>query len=223
MYRYKTLVSCTQRKCVVVNYTGINSPFSLSERVINLGEIASSITVNFYFAYIGVVDSSKNTMAFYRIDELAWPDDDLRIREYFFTSFRRNNAQSCRADHKLVKDPLNKTASCLCADGFYWDFYRWSCELCHENCKYCIGPGESRCRACPVSYSWSENQKACYNNNNGTWLENEENLALQPQKCLDLACEVCSPKDANVCFRCKYPYKGITNPDDAKFQNFKHS
>lgn len=121
MIRHKIIVACTKRRCAVVQYTGISSPLSLKERVIELGENASSIDVNLKFAQIGVLDSGKNTIAFYRIEELLWPDEDCDVAEYQMQNYGTQNVWLCRANQKLIVHKNVKGAVCGCLDGFYME------------------------------------------------------------------------------------------------------
>lgn len=80
MKNHRVILACSPRKCAIIQFAEKYGQLLISgERVLNLGEKASSFSFNFRFAFIQVLDSSKNSMAFYTIEELVWPKDDLRI------------------------------------------------------------------------------------------------------------------------------------------------
>lgn len=65
-------VACTNRnRCVVVNF------ISQSERVIQVSERITSVSLLKYQAYLAVVDSQKNTVGFYHVPEASQVDDPM--------------------------------------------------------------------------------------------------------------------------------------------------
>lgn len=66
-------VACSERFCSLVNYL---SNLNL-ERRINLGEKADSIFWVHNKALLGVVDSSRNSIAYYFIEEATFINDGM--------------------------------------------------------------------------------------------------------------------------------------------------
>lgn len=121
-----SLVACTARKCVVVKYDS-DLP---QERVIRLGETATSIFINKNYAFIGVADSSKNTVAFYPISELIWPRNDPLVEELNpYDLKKEKRIVKCNPDYNLVPTIQNGT-TCFCRDGSYLDVETGLCKPC---------------------------------------------------------------------------------------------
>lgn len=72
------------------------------ERVINLGETAMTIFTNKNFAFLGVGDSMRNTVAFYPISELVWREKEEKIAEYNAFDLIRDKVKKCKTNFKLV-------------------------------------------------------------------------------------------------------------------------
>jgi hypothetical protein len=100
MVTHRIVVACTSRKCSFFSFDK-SSP---KERVVNLGENATSIFFNMNYALIGVVDENKNSLAFYRIEELIWPEQDSFVERYNPLDYRITNVENCKADMVIKKN-----------------------------------------------------------------------------------------------------------------------
>lgn len=90
------------------------SPLQIKERVINLSEKISSLSFNIEVALIGLLNSDKNTMAFYRIEELNWPHVDNDITEYDFFDFRTTKVRKCKPGYYLYQVSRENVSVCVC-------------------------------------------------------------------------------------------------------------
>lgn len=162
MTSQKVLVACSSRKCAIVEY---DRP-GLKERIINLGESVTSIFFNSFSAILGTVDSSKNSVAFYKIDELVWYRHEELIEEFDFLDYRSSNPIRCRGDRHLHEFSIlaNPTVviqgkRCDCDDSnMYSPWYSGSlcfkCTTCGFNQElnqqtFCYQSFEPVCSPCP--------------------------------------------------------------------------
>lgn len=165
LHTNRIILACGPRKCAIIQYAETGGELHLTgERMVRLGENSSHFSFNFRYGYFGALDASKNTIAFYRIDELLWPKDDLRVEEYSGTSNLKANPKKCRSNHNIVDFPDVPGAVCVCVDGMFWNTSTNSCQKCHKDCKFCSGASRWECRDCPAPLFYSPTHKSCYSN-----------------------------------------------------------
>lgn len=104
MDQEKYLVACCSRRCSVVllDYANPTGTQPLHERVVELGEKATSIFYNSFMALFGTVDSAKNLVALYKLEELVYPRSNSVVAEYDYIDYRSSNPVKCKANRHMT-------------------------------------------------------------------------------------------------------------------------
>lgn len=126
MDQEKIFVAYCSRRCAVVDYNNFDGA-NLKERAIELGEQATSIFYNSQIAMFGTVDSGKNSVAFYKLEELISPKYNTVVAEYDYLDYRSSNPVSCKGNRQIAYfDDISGTRRvkievkyCSCLLGYY--------------------------------------------------------------------------------------------------------